>query len=153
MSNTIATKSLAERAAGLLERTRASESYAIDRVRVDLAEEIYMALKREGISQTELADRMGKSRQYVSQILAGDENLCIETVAKVARALNCEVEVRLVRRYYETIQAEHVSMDRSKESFKQYAGLNRKCAKSQTYTWVTTHAKSRTFKWEPALTS
>lgn len=44
-------------------------------------------LRRAGMTQQELADKMGVSPQYVGRILKGRENLTLETVAKMERAL------------------------------------------------------------------
>ena len=40
------------------------------------------------LTQTELAQRMGCSQQYVSKILRGKENLSIETLCKIEDALS-----------------------------------------------------------------
>ena len=153
MTKSVTTKSLAERAAGLLKRTLASEAFTIDRARVDLAEEIYLALKREGISQSALAERMNKSRQYVSQVLAGEENLCIETVAKIARALNCSVEVKLVRRSYQTIQTEAVHSEKAQRIFTQSGPANRERSMIVSYNLSAQVPSEPLTKWEPALSS
>lgn len=41
-----------------------------------------------GMSQRELADCMGCSAQYVSKLLKGQENLTLETIAKLELILN-----------------------------------------------------------------
>ncbi|MGW1072187.1 helix-turn-helix domain-containing protein [Streptomyces sp. NPDC002537] len=46
-----------------------------------------------GMSRKELADRMGVSPGRVSQILSGDENLTLRSLAAVADALDVCVEV------------------------------------------------------------
>ncbi len=45
-------------------------------------------MREEGITQTELAERMGCNQQYVSKLLKGCENLTLETIAKIEMALN-----------------------------------------------------------------
>ena len=44
-----------------------------------------------GLTQKELAERMGCSQQYVSLILKGKENLTLETIAKLEKALDSEI--------------------------------------------------------------
>lgn len=44
-----------------------------------------------GLTQKELAERMGCSQQYVSLILKGKENLTLETIAKLETALDFEL--------------------------------------------------------------
>lgn len=43
-------------------------------------------MKKEGLTQTAMAERLGCTQQYVSKILKGSENLTIETIAKIERA-------------------------------------------------------------------
>ena len=50
-----------------------------------------MALENQGISQRELAERMGCSPQYISRILKGEENLSLETICKLEQALNVSI--------------------------------------------------------------
>ena len=44
-------------------------------------------LKEKNISQTELANRMGVSRQQVTKIVRGKENFTFETIDKLEKAL------------------------------------------------------------------
>ena len=45
-------------------------------------------MKREGLTQATMAERIGCTQQYVSKLLKGTENLTIETIAKIERATN-----------------------------------------------------------------
>ena len=45
-------------------------------------------MKKEGLTHTEMAERLGCTQQYMSKILKGSENLTIETIAKIERATN-----------------------------------------------------------------
>lgn len=44
-----------------------------------------------GLTQREVAERMGCSQQYVSRILKGHENLTIETMCKIEEALDLAI--------------------------------------------------------------
>ena len=44
-----------------------------------------------GLTQAHLARRLGKSRSAVNQVLTGDGNLRIETLAEYLEAMGCEV--------------------------------------------------------------
>lgn len=46
-------------------------------------------LRNQGISQQELAERMKVSPQYVGKLLKGKDNLTLETIAKMEKALGC----------------------------------------------------------------
>lgn len=62
-----------------------------------LADEIYAAMKGRGLTQSDLADKMGVSRQYISRVLAAGENFSLETLAKFANALDLKLRVKLSR--------------------------------------------------------
>ena len=44
-----------------------------------------------GLTQKELAERLGCSQQYISLILKGKENLTLETIAKLETVLDFEL--------------------------------------------------------------
>jgi len=54
---------------------------------VEVAEKLVEMLVRENVSRTELGRRLGKSKGFISQILAGDKNLTLRTIADVCDAL------------------------------------------------------------------
>lgn len=47
-------------------------------------------LKEKGISQIELAEKMGKSKQYISSILTGGKGMSIATLVEIAKILDVE---------------------------------------------------------------
>ncbi|MFD4629104.1 helix-turn-helix domain-containing protein [Streptomyces sp. NPDC058284] len=53
-------------------------------------------LEEREISRTHLAECMGVSPGRVSQILSGDENLTLRSLANIAEALDIEVEVHFL---------------------------------------------------------
>jgi transcriptional regulator with XRE-family HTH domain len=66
---------------------------------VEVTEALATALSREGITKAQLAQRLGRSKGFVSQILAGGRNLTLRTVADVADALGHRVKVIACRRH------------------------------------------------------
>lgn len=54
-------------------------------------------LESEGVSRTELGRRLGKTKGFVSQILAGDKNLTLRTIADVCDALGCKARLDVRR--------------------------------------------------------
>lgn len=54
---------------------------------VDVLEEVNRVLSSENISKTSLAQRLGKTKGYISQILSGGRNLTLRTVADVCWAI------------------------------------------------------------------
>ncbi len=55
-----------------------------------VGEAIFERLLILEMRQAELAQRLGKSRSYVSRLVKGRENLGLDSLAQVARALECQ---------------------------------------------------------------
>lgn len=49
------------------------------------------AMEKESLTQKALAEKMGCSQQYVSKILKGQENMSLETISKLERALDLDI--------------------------------------------------------------
>lgn len=64
-------------------------------VLLDLNEQIVSWMQRQGLKRSELAERLGVSRAYVTQLLAGNPNLTVKTLCRIAIALGVEVNVQL----------------------------------------------------------
>lgn len=65
--------------------------------RWEAIKEILRARDRAGISNSELARRMGVSQAVVSRLLSGEHSPRLDTVAAAAKALGCRIEIRLVQ--------------------------------------------------------
>lgn len=59
----------------------------------NVTEDILLALESIGVSKKELANRLGKSRSFVTQTLSGSRNLTLKTLSDVAYALGAKVKV------------------------------------------------------------
>jgi transcriptional regulator with XRE-family HTH domain len=59
-------------------------------------EELHRLSVEMGISRSEMARRLGTSPAYVTKIFRGDVNFTVETMVKLARAIGCGLELRLV---------------------------------------------------------
>lgn len=62
---------------------------------VNVALKVLDVLDEKNMSQSELAEKLGVSRQQVNKILKGHENLTIETISKLEQALNIKLGVVL----------------------------------------------------------
>ncbi|MFN3315317.1 MAG: transcriptional regulator [Raineya sp.] len=58
----------------------------------EIALQILSVLSKKGMSQKDLAEKMGVSPQQISKIVKGNENLTLETIVKLEKCL----EIRLV---------------------------------------------------------
>ncbi len=66
--------------------------------RWDAITEIMRARSREGLTQRDLAQRMGVSQAVVARLLSGEHSPRIDTIAAAADAMGYDLEIRLVKR-------------------------------------------------------
>ena len=69
----------------------AQREYARERCVVVATEALGEAMEDAGLSQAMLADRLGKSRGYVSKVLNGAHNMTLHTLGEMLWACNVEV--------------------------------------------------------------
>lgn len=66
------------------------------RLRYEVLRVLHLALEKSGQSQSELAGRLGVRKSAVNQVLRGDGNVRISTLADYLHATGYELELRLV---------------------------------------------------------
>lgn len=54
----------------------------------EVTEEIWKAMEEAGINKTELANRIGATKGYVSQVLSGSRNMTLRTLSDICFALD-----------------------------------------------------------------
>lgn len=79
-----------ERFSKLHEAAKRRDSYHIEAAKVELSEQIYLVMESAGVTEAELARRIGASRAYVNKALQGATNFTIESLVKIGRALERE---------------------------------------------------------------
>lgn len=62
---------------------------------VEVTEALSEVMEEEGVNKTELADRLGNTKGFVSQLLTGGRNLTLRTLASLADALGYRVQIVL----------------------------------------------------------
>ena len=60
---------------------------------LDATETVCEWLAAEGLSRADLANRLGRSPAYVSQLLNGSRNMTLRTLADMAHVLNRKVQI------------------------------------------------------------
>ena len=88
---------------------------------LEVTEALAEAMSRDDVTKTELAQRLGKSKGFVSQILSGGRNLTLRTVADVADALGYRVKVRMcegIRLRSDLYPVERVSWNQAPERWR-----------------------------------
>ena len=57
----------------------------------EIAMQMLDRMEELGINQNQLAEKMGCSRQYISKVLKGRENLSLETLYKIEKTLGISI--------------------------------------------------------------
>lgn len=92
--------------AEIYESMKETLAYQVEELSLAFTESILLRMEQlDDMPGKVLADRMGFSEAYVSKLLKGKNNFTLETLVKLARALECRIEApQLV-----PIQAEEAS--------------------------------------------
>jgi len=70
-----------------------SSSFILDGLMLSLNEQIVIAMKKEGISRSQLADKLNVSKGYISRLLQGKVNLTLKSLVNIGLALNLKAGV------------------------------------------------------------
>ncbi len=79
-----------------LRESRNSSDYILEGVILDVTEQIVAVMQEQEISRSELAERMGVSRAYITKLLRGEGNTTLRTLVRVALALDLRPQVSFV---------------------------------------------------------
>lgn len=66
---------------------------ACERLFFNTTEDILLAMQDSGMNQTDVAKKLGKSKQFVCQLLDGTRNMTLKTLSDIVFSLGCEVKV------------------------------------------------------------
>jgi transcriptional regulator with XRE-family HTH domain len=80
-----------ERIAELLGESTAD--FEAERLILNATELILELMEHEGLTRSGLAERTGKSKGYVSQLLNGERNMTLRTLAEIAHAVGHRIEL------------------------------------------------------------
>ncbi len=61
---------------------------------LDITELLSAAMEDKRVTKSELAKRLGKTKGFITQVLSGNRNLTLRTIADIADALGFRVQVR-----------------------------------------------------------
>ncbi|SOD15991.1 helix-turn-helix domain-containing protein [Nitrosomonas ureae] len=78
-----------------LEQLKETDEYWISSLKLDFALAIEEKRRETGKSYTELARSLKTSNAYISKVFSGDANFTIDSMVRIARALNCNLNVTL----------------------------------------------------------
>ncbi len=81
--------------AALQDRLAAAAAGTPEHAAVSFLVEINTRMLALGLTHVELAQRMGSSRSYITQLFGGKANLSMQTMARLAEAVGCTLQVGL----------------------------------------------------------
>ncbi|MFM0210420.1 helix-turn-helix transcriptional regulator [Paraburkholderia sediminicola] len=84
------------------ERAKESPAYWTESALLDVARNLLARMKKLGVTQKTLAERMGRKAPYVNRVLSGRHNVTVETLSEAAHALGMRVDIR-----FEPLKKEH----------------------------------------------
>jgi transcriptional regulator with XRE-family HTH domain len=79
----------------LKSRSKKSLNYWVESAKQDFMISVHSAMRRDEISKAKLAELVSCSPAYITKVLKGDANFTIETMVKIARALNSKLCIQL----------------------------------------------------------
>src|SRR4051812_43804699 len=79
----------------LAESARRSSSYFVQGAILDFTEEIVARMKLQSISKCELAQKIETSPAFITKLLSGENNFTLETMVRVALAVDSELRIHL----------------------------------------------------------
>ena len=80
----------------LLREAKRTESYWVEALKVDIAASLAKLAAQQQITKVDLAAKLGTSKAYITKVFRGDTNFTIETLVKIAGAVDARVVVDLV---------------------------------------------------------
>ncbi|WP_144822390.1 helix-turn-helix domain-containing protein [Marinobacter piscensis] len=79
----------------LKEKIRKSEGYWVEKSKLDFTGALFAQMKSKGMTKSALARKLGLSAPYISRVMAGDENLTIESMVKLASSVGGRLHIHI----------------------------------------------------------
>lgn len=80
---------------GFFERAKDQTAFHAEGLILEFTEEMVRRMEELSLSKSDLARRLDTSPAYITKLLRGTSNFTVETMVKVASALECEVRLKL----------------------------------------------------------
>ncbi|MDP8241106.1 MAG: helix-turn-helix transcriptional regulator [Candidatus Hatepunaea meridiana] len=74
------------------DRLKDKPEYLAVKLMIEINDQLYNRMEELGLSQYDLAERIGKSQSYVSKLLNHGTNMTLKTLAALAMALELDIE-------------------------------------------------------------
>lgn len=77
---------------------RKRDSFWVEGAIIEFTADLERLMKRQGITNTELAERIGTSTAYITKVFRGNANFTLQTMVKLSRALDGNLHVHVVEK-------------------------------------------------------
>lgn len=84
----------------LFDKVKKTVGYKSSGVKLNFANDLWAALESNSMKSKDLADKIKKTPPYVSKVFRGEENLTIDTMVRLADAVDCDLKIKLARRAF-----------------------------------------------------
>lgn len=79
-----------------IEESSKSDSYWVERAKLKFSVDLETKLRKAGMTYAALAQKLGTSASYITKVFRGDANMTIESMVKLARATDGQLEIRII---------------------------------------------------------
>jgi len=79
----------------LFQRVEQHTDYWVELAKLEFTEEMLARMKEAGVRKSQLAASLGAKPAFVTRLVSGHNNFTLETMVRVARALNCGFRTHL----------------------------------------------------------
>lgn len=77
----------------LVQEVKLRDGYWVEKAKLDFSIALNHFFDRSGKTQKELADKLNTSPAYITKVFRGDANFTIETMVKLARAVDGQLQI------------------------------------------------------------
>lgn len=70
--------------------------FAQEDIIFNVTEDILLAMEKLDVSKSELAERIGKSKSYITQLLSGSRNMTLRTLSDICLSLGSEIKISIL---------------------------------------------------------
>jgi len=79
----------------LLAAAKLRDGYWVEKAKLGFSVELNRLFKHSGMTQSALAEKLATSPAYITKVFRGDANFTIETMVKLARAIEGELQIHI----------------------------------------------------------
>jgi transcriptional regulator with XRE-family HTH domain len=93
----------------IFDRCADTPEYELDKVLLDITETLYSLMDANGLTKASLAEKLGKSKSWITKLLSGDHNITMRTLVQALWAMGYTmkpIEVTPAAAYTATVTIE-----------------------------------------------